>query len=113
MATGKSSVSVPSGSYWSGWGPQQLPEVNCGQLGSIAVASRRNGSTHMMGIGIDVTDLKTTEQSLRASEEKYRNLFENTARGIFLAKPDGSLLEVKPRPCNHAGLHGKGRIASL
>jgi PAS domain S-box-containing protein len=54
------------------------------------------GSTHMMGIGIDITDLKSTEQSLRDSEEKYRNLFENAAHGIFRARPDGSLLDVNP-----------------
>jgi PAS domain S-box-containing protein len=54
------------------------------------------GSTHMMGIGIDITDLKSTEQSLRESEEKYRNLFENAAHGIFLATPDGTLLDVNP-----------------
>ncbi|HEV7676753.1 MAG TPA: PAS domain-containing protein [Candidatus Angelobacter sp.] len=54
------------------------------------------GSTHMMGIGVDITDLKSTEQSLRDSEEKYRNLFENAAHGIFRARPDGSLLDVNP-----------------
>ena len=54
------------------------------------------GSTHMMGICIDITDLKSTEQSLRDSEEKYRNLFENAAHGIFRARPDGSLLDVNP-----------------
>ena len=56
-----------------------------------------DGSTHMIGIGVDVTDLKETEQSLEESEEKYRNLYENTTYGIFLAKPDGTLLDV-----NHA-----------
>ena len=56
----------------------------------------RNGSVHMMGIGLDVTGLKKSEESLRQSEEKYRKLFENATYGVFLAKPDGTLLEVNP-----------------
>jgi PAS domain S-box-containing protein len=54
------------------------------------------GSTHMIGIGVDITDLKNTAQCLEDSEEKYRNLYENTTYGIFLAKPDGTLLDVNP-----------------
>lgn len=56
----------------------------------------RNGCTHMIGIGLDITDLKKTEQLLREGEEKYRKLFENATYGVFLAKPDGTLLDVNP-----------------
>jgi PAS domain S-box-containing protein len=56
----------------------------------------RNGSTHLMGIGVDISELKEAEEKIQASEEKYRNLFENAAYGIFLAKPDGELLDVNP-----------------
>src|SRR5579863_397395 len=45
----------------------------------------RNGSIHMMGIGLDVTGLKKSEESRRESEEKYRKLFENATYGVFLA----------------------------
>ncbi|MCU1220542.1 MAG: domain S-box protein [Candidatus Angelobacter sp.] len=54
------------------------------------------GSMHMTGIGIDITDLKNTEQYVRESEEKYRNLFHNAVHGIYLATRDGSLLDVNP-----------------
>ena len=43
----------------------------------------RNGSTHMLGIGVDITDLKKTEQSLQESEEKYRLLLNSTAEAIY------------------------------
>jgi two-component system cell cycle sensor histidine kinase/response regulator CckA len=56
----------------------------------------RNGSAHMIGVGIDITESKKTEQLLRDGEEKYRKLFENASYGIFLARPDGTLLEVNP-----------------
>ncbi|MEE9910635.1 MAG: PAS domain S-box protein [Deltaproteobacteria bacterium] len=34
------------------------------------------------------------EQSLRASEEKYRNIFENAVEGIFQTTPEGRILNV-------------------
>jgi len=43
----------------------------------------RNGSTHMLGIGVDITDLKKTEQSLQDSEEKYLLLLNSTAEAIY------------------------------
>jgi two-component system cell cycle sensor histidine kinase/response regulator CckA len=56
----------------------------------------RNGSSHMIGVGVDITELKKKEQTIQKSEEKYRNLFENSNYGMFLSKPDGTLLDVNP-----------------
>jgi len=56
----------------------------------------RNGAAHMIGVGVDITDLKRIEQSLREGEDKYRKLFENAMYGVLLAKPDGTLLDVNP-----------------
>src|SRR5579862_2015619 len=42
----------------------------------------RNGSQHMLGVGIDITDLKNSAQSLRDSEEKYLLLLNSTAEAI-------------------------------
>ncbi len=44
----------------------------------------------------DITDLKTTETSLRQSEEKYRSIFENSIEGIFRATPEGRFISVNP-----------------
>ena len=43
----------------------------------------RNGSEHMIGVGIDITDLKHTEQRLKESEEKYALLLNSTAEAIY------------------------------
>jgi two-component system cell cycle sensor histidine kinase/response regulator CckA len=56
----------------------------------------RNGSTHMLGICVDITSIKNAEQCYRESEQKYRQLFENAPYGIFRADPAGRLLDVNP-----------------
>ena len=45
---------------------------------------------------LDISDRKQAEQALRQAEQKYRKLFENATYGIFLSKPDGTLLDVNP-----------------
>jgi PAS domain S-box-containing protein len=37
----------------------------------------------MLGVGVDITHLKNTEQSLRESEEKYLLLLNSTAEAIY------------------------------
>ncbi len=44
----------------------------------------------------DITDRKRAEAALRASEEKYRSIFENATEGIFQSTPQGLLLTVNP-----------------
>ena len=43
----------------------------------------RNGSQHMLGVGVDITDLKNSAQSLKESEEKYLLLLNSTAEAIY------------------------------
>ncbi len=45
---------------------------------------------------VDISDRKQSEQALRQSEEKYRELFENATHGIFRSQLDGTLLDVNP-----------------
>lgn len=40
--------------------------------------------------------LKAAEAELRASEEKYRNIFENSTEGIFQTTPNGRILTANP-----------------
>ncbi len=73
----------------------------------------RNGCTHMIGIGLDISDLKKTEQLLREGEEKYRKLFENATYGVFLAKPDGTLLDVNPALVAMLGYSSRKELITL
>ena len=51
----------------------------------------------------DVTDRKNAEESLRKSEEKYRNIFENAGEGIFQSTPEGRFISVNPAMAKMCG----------
>ena len=48
------------------------------------------------GMVLDITEHKLSEQLLRQSEEKYRNIFENAVEGIFQSTENGRFLSVNP-----------------
>lgn len=50
----------------------------------------------VMGISRDVTERKRMEQELRESENKYRQIFEGVAEGIYRSTPDGRPLMANP-----------------
>ncbi len=45
------------------------------------------------GVVIDLTEPRRAQEALRQSEEKYRRLFENSRDAIFIATPNGTILE--------------------
>ena len=53
---------------------------------------------------------KRGAEALAASEEKYRNIFENAIEGIFQATPDGRLLSVNPAMARMYGYASAGEM---
>jgi diguanylate cyclase (GGDEF)-like protein/PAS domain S-box-containing protein len=51
----------------------------------------------------DITERRQSEESLRQSEEKYRNIFENTAEGIYQTTPEGRFININPAFCEMLG----------
>ncbi|MFX0072655.1 MAG: PAS domain S-box protein, partial [Candidatus Hermodarchaeota archaeon] len=52
---------------------------------------------HIVGLGVDITDLKKAEQKLKESEENYRSLYEEAPNAYFSISIDQSILR-----CNNA-----------
>ena len=51
-----------------------------------------DGKNSLLATVRDITEHKQYEEALRASEEKFRNLFNNAEVGMFRTKVDGSML---------------------
>ena len=49
-----------------------------------------------VGLVEDITERKRAEEALRQSEEKYRDIVENSVEGILRSTPDGGILSVNP-----------------
>ncbi|MFW9785028.1 MAG: PAS domain S-box protein, partial [Candidatus Heimdallarchaeota archaeon] len=59
---------------------------------------KKNGDVYaILGIGHDVSGFKKLEQKIRESEEKYRNILENTTDTIVVTRFDGKHLFVSPQ----------------
>ncbi|MCL4538590.1 MAG: PAS domain S-box protein, partial [Bacteroidetes bacterium] len=54
------------------------------------------GEPHLLAIVRDIEEWKRTQEALRESEEKYRNLFQNAPIGIFQSSIEGKLLNANP-----------------
>ena len=54
------------------------------------------GSQAILGIITDISRLKLAEQSLRASEERYRKIFESTREGILIFSEKGVIISANP-----------------
>jgi PAS domain S-box-containing protein len=57
-----------------------------------------NPSAHMLGIGVDITDIKKVEESLHESEENYLLLLNSTAEAIYGMDMNGDCTFCNP-PC--------------
>ncbi|MCX5811887.1 MAG: PAS domain S-box protein [Proteobacteria bacterium] len=79
-------------------------EINCRHKDGRDIICKLNVSRigtslaekHIVVMYEDITDKKRVENALRESEEKYRNIFDNTIEGILQSAPDGRILNANP-----------------
>lgn len=81
-----------------------------------------NSSTELIELGgeqcflcvlVDITERKEIEESLKISEKKYRNIFENVQDVFYQANLDGKILEVSPSVETYIGYKRDELIGSL
>lgn len=65
-----------------------------------------------MGVSRDITEMKKAEQELRASEERYRDIFENVLDYILSIGLDGTILYANRSFLNNLG-YTKAELAKL
>ncbi len=58
----------------------------------------------LFGTAQDITEIVKTEEALKASERKFRAIFNNTFQFIGLMSPDGTLLEANQTALDFGGL---------
>ncbi|MFO0876494.1 MAG: PAS domain S-box protein [Gemmataceae bacterium] len=62
-----------------------------------------DGQQFTLSIVRDITERKTAEHALRASEQRYRTLVDHAPDAIFLHDASGHILDVNPQACASLG----------
>jgi PAS domain S-box-containing protein len=62
----------------------------------VSITAEGPGQWRLFGVMIDVSALKEAEQIIRASEARYRELFESAVEGVYQSSPEGRFLSVNP-----------------
>jgi len=71
-----------------------------------------NRQKYLLGMGLDLTEQKRTEDALRESEEKYRAIFENAVEGIYQTTPKGTLVSANPAMAHILGYNSTDELMS-
>src|SRR5208337_561579 len=83
---------------------QAIPMILTGVKLAIA------GKDYLLGTGIDITKRKKTEEALKKSEEKYRNIFENAIEGIYQSTIEGRFITVNAALARMAGYESPEKL---
>ena len=79
-------------------------------IGSITTY---HGKPAVIGTAEDITERKLSEEMLRRSEERYRNLFEESLDTIYLTTPSGKILDINSAGVKMFGFGSRDEMLEL
>jgi len=91
--------------------------VHCNATGEVIVDENGN-SIGIRGSIQDISNRKQAEESLRESEERFRQFFESNADYCYIISPDGKILDINASALNTLGYNreeiiGKSLIKTI
>ena len=61
----------------------------------------------------DLTELKMTQEELRKTEQRYRNMYENAVQGMFQSRMSGEYIRVNPSYASILGYGSPGEVLAF
>jgi len=80
-------------------------EGNLHRLYTVKIAERDAGGkvSRIFGVSTDITTIRQSEEALRRSEKRFRELFEHSNDAIFIHDLEGRILDVNRQTCRMLG----------
>lgn len=72
-----------------------------------------HGLPAVIGTAEDITERKLSDEMLRRSEERYRNLFEESLDTIYLTTPSGKILDINPAGVRMFGFGSRSEMLEM
>lgn len=83
------------------------------RVGVLGSRTTYHGRTAVIGTAEDITERKLSEERLRESEERYRNLFEESIDAIYVTTPAGKILDINTAGVKLFGFNSRSEMLEL
>jgi PAS domain S-box-containing protein len=90
---------VSAGKRIVDWETERVRKDGARLTVSVTISPVWSSERELVGVSVisrDVSQRKVQQEALRAAEERYRSMFEQTLGGIFEASPSGEILVANP-----------------